>query len=75
MWNFLLNTYNSGAIDIPTNDFGGSSVNIEISDNSRFCQTLAIITICILIPILIIITKKIITKWKENKNNNNRDNK
>lgn len=73
MFDFLLDTYNSGAIDTPTNSFGGSSVNVEIGNNTRIYQVLIISAILICVPITVMLIKKHFSKTKTNRDKNNKN--
>ena len=58
MLNFLLDAYNS-VVDTPTSSFSGSSVNVEIGDNTRIYLALIIAAVLICLPIIIALIKKI----------------
>ena len=75
MFNFLLGAYNSGVVDTPTNSFGGSSVNVEIGDNTRIYQVLIISAILICVPIIVMLIKKHFSKTKNNEDKNSKNDK
>ena len=74
MFNFLLDAYNSGVVDTPTNSFGGNSINVEIGDNTRIYQVLIISAILICAPIIITLIRKLFSKTKNDKDENNNKN-
>ena len=74
MLNFLLDSYNSSVVDTPTNSFSGNSVNVEIGDNTRIYQVLIISAILICAPIIIALIRKLFSKTKNDKDENNNKN-